>query len=90
MEDMKSMKKKSYIYSLAAALLMVLAFPFALAAQTDAAKHETVKVYFRQGILAVHQLVLKPLPSASPATQVNTKQAVRPSKGYPQSHFLSP
>ena len=46
---MKSMKKKSYIYSLTAALLMVLSFPFALAAQTDAAKHETVKVYFRQG-----------------------------------------
>ena len=49
MEDMKGMKKKSYIYSLMAALLMVFAAPFSLVAQTDAAKHETVKVYFRQG-----------------------------------------
>lgn len=46
---MKGMNKKSYIYSLMAALLMVFAAPFSLAAQTDAAKHETVKVYFRQG-----------------------------------------
>ena len=46
---MKGMKKKSYIYSLMAALLMVFAAPFSLVAQTDAAKHETVKVYFRQG-----------------------------------------
>ena len=49
MEDMKGMNKKSYIYSLMAALLMVFAAPFSLVAQTDAAKHETVKVYFRQG-----------------------------------------
>lgn len=44
------MNKKSYIYSFAAALLLVLAIPFPSVAQTDAAKHETaIKVYFRQG-----------------------------------------
>lgn len=83
------MKNKSYIYSLIAAFLMAFAVPFASVAQTDAAKHETVKVYFRQGSKSIDPNYMNNGEALNQLTPLLEPYVLDATKGKGRIHVMS-